>query len=272
VITSLVQADGITIIPRGIQGLPAQAEVKVRLYRTSAEIDRTLFVIGSHDVTIDLLAQHLAGMDRRLVSANVGSLAGLMALKRGEAHFCGSHLLDPDSGIYNLTYIKQYLSGQSIVVVGFVERQQGLLVKVGNPKKLFRIEDLIKPDVTFINRQHGAGTRVLLDHQLSTSGITPDSIRGYDQEEYTHLAVAAAVKSGRADCGLGIAAAADALGLDFIPLYLEEYQLIIPRDYYYSGLLSPLRDILDDNRFHGEVEKLPGYNTSKMGQIIAELG
>jgi putative molybdopterin biosynthesis protein len=272
VITSLVQADGIVVLPRGIQGLPAGAEVTVRMYRTLSEIESTLFAVGSHDISLDLLAQYLASKNRRLTSANVGSLAGLMALRRGEAHFSGSHLLDPESGIYNLSYINQYLPDRGIIVLGFVDRQQGLIVKRGNPKNLFRIEDIAGPTVTFVNRQHGAGTRVLLDHQLNTLGISSDSIQGYEHEEYTHLAVAAAVKSGRGDCGLGIAAAANALDLDFIPLYVEEYDLIVPSEYYYSDLLTPLREILDDHRFRKEVECLPGYNTSRMGSIIAEFG
>lgn len=272
VITSLVEADGIAILPRGIQGLPAGAEVDVRLYRTPDEIDRTIFAIGSHDLTLDLLSQYLSKEDRRLTSANVGSLAGLVALRRGEAHLAGSHLLDPDTGQYNLTYIKQYLAEQSIIVVGFVDRQQGLIVQRGNPKQLSSLNDIVINKATFVNRQHGAGTRVLLDHQLNSACIASDSIRGYNHEEYTHLAVAAAVKSGRADCGLGIAAAAEALDLDFIPLFPEEYDLIIPVKYYSSDLLAPLLRILADEDFKNQVNTLPGYDVTRMGNIKAKLG
>lgn len=272
VITSLVEADGIAILPRGIQGLPAGAEVDVRLYRTPDEIDRTIFAIGSHDLTLDLLSQYLSKEDRRLTSANVGSLAGLVALRRGEAHLAGSHLLDPDTGQYNLTYIKQYLAEQSIIVVGFVDRQQGLIVQRGNPKQLSSLNDIVINKATFVNRQHGAGTRVLLDHQLNSACIASDSIRGYNHEEYTHLAVAAAVKSGRADCGLGIAAAAEALDLDFIPLFQEEYDLIIPVKYYSSDLLAPLLRILADEDFKKQVNTLPGYDVTRMGNLKAKLG
>lgn len=272
VITSLVEADGITILPRGTQGLPAGADVNVRLYRPPAEIDRTIFIVGSHDLSLDLLSQFLARVDRRLTSSNVGSLAGLVALRRGEAHLAGSHLLDPETGQYNLTYIDQYLAGRSIMVLGFVDRQQGLIVQKGNPKQIFSLGDIVSREATFVNRQHGAGTRVLFDHHLKIAGIATDSISGYNHEEYTHLAVASAVKSGRVDCGLGIAAAARALGLDFVSLFKEEYDLIIPSEYYTSDLLAPLLQTLAEKNFKQQVQTLPGYDVSRMGNIVAKLG
>ncbi len=177
VITSLVRADGISIIPRGSQGLAAGAEVDVRLYRPPAELDRTIFAIGSHDITLDVIAQFLSRYDRRLASANVGSLGGLIAIKRGEAHLAGSHLLDPDSGEYNLSYIRQYLPGISVQVITLVGRQQGLLVKRGNPKQITTLADLTKPGVVFVNRQRGAGTRVLLDYHLGRMGISAEVIQ-----------------------------------------------------------------------------------------------
>jgi putative molybdopterin biosynthesis protein len=271
VITSLVRADGIAVIPRGSQGLPAGATVNVRLYRSPAELERTIFAIGSHDITLDLLAQFLAGHDRRLASANVGSQGGLVALRRGEAHLAGSHLLDPETGEYNLTYIRQYLPGVPVKVVALVEREQGLIVARGNPKNLRTLADLARPEVSFVNRQRGAGTRVLLDYQLRLLGIAPEAIQGYTQEEYTHLAVAAAVASGRADCGLGIAAAAQALDLDFVPLYSERYELIIPEEHYFSELLSPLFQVLNDPTFRQAVAALPGYTVSRMGELVAEV-
>jgi putative molybdopterin biosynthesis protein len=204
VITSLVRADGITILPRGSQGASAGDEVDVRLYRSPGEIEQTIFAIGSHDITLDLMAQFLAEHDRRLASANVGSLGGLVALRRGEAHLAGSHLLDPESGEYNLSYIKQYLPGVPVRVITLVGRQQGLLVPRGNPKRIRSLQDLARPEVSFVNRQRGAGTRVLLDYHLERESIPPQAIRGYEQEEYTHLSVAAAVSSGRSDCGLGL--------------------------------------------------------------------
>ncbi|MEN6300250.1 MAG: molybdopterin biosynthesis protein [Anaerolineaceae bacterium] len=272
VITSLMRADGILVIPKGSQGLSAGSQVEIHLYRPATDLNRTILSIGSHDMILDLLAQYLAGKRRRFVSANVGSLGGLLAIGRGEAHLAGSHLLDARTGEYNISYIEQYLKGMPINLVGFVERKQGLLVKRGNPQKIHSIEDLIRKDVVFINRQRGAGTRVLLDYQLGLLGISPESIQGYEQEEYTHLAVAAAIASGRADCGLGIAAAAAALDLEFIPLFDERYDLVIPRAYYEDDLLMPLREVLADSTFHEEVEALPGYSVPQMGRIIAMIG
>lgn len=272
IISSLVRADGIVIIPRGSQGLPAGSEVKVRLYRTPAELESTIFTIGSHDIALDILAQYLAARDRRMVSANVGSQGGLVALRRGEAHVAGSHLLDPESGEYNLVAIHQYLPDVPVKVVVLANRQQGLLISRGNPKGIHDLEDLIRSDITYINRQRGAGTRVLLDYHLSSKGIAPEAIRGYNQEEFTHLAVAAAVASGRVDCGLGIAAAAQALNLDFIPLYQERYDLVIPQQHANSELLVPLFDVLHDAGFNRAVAELPGYDTASMGKIIADIG
>lgn len=271
VITSLVRADGLALLPRGSQGLPAGAQVEVRLYRPPAEIERTIFAIGSHDITLDLLAQFLAERNRRLASANVGSLGGLVALRREEAHLAGSHLLDPETGEYNLAYIRQYLPETSVKVLALVGRTQGLLVPQGNPKEINSLEDLTRSEVDFVNRQRGAGTRVLLDYHLDLRGIDAGSINGYNQEEYTHLAVAAAVASGRADCGLGIAAAAQALNLDFVPLFDERYDLIIPEAHYHSELLAPLFEVLADTAFRQAVANLPGYDISLMGELVAEM-
>jgi len=277
VITSLVRADGLVLLPHGTQGAEAGEQVQVRLYRPRAELDKTIFCIGSHDMTLDLIAQFLARHDRRLASANVGSQGGLVALRRGEAHLAGSHLLDPETGEYNISYIRQYLPGVKVKVVTLVGREQGLLVEQGNPKNIKSLGDLSRSGVEseaarvrFVNRQRGAGTRVLLDYQLNQLGITADSIIGYNQEEYTHLGVAAAVASGRADCGLGIAAAAQALNLDFIPLYQERYDLVIPKEHAESDLLAPLFAVLGNQEFRAAVSALPGYDVSQMGSLVVE--
>lgn len=270
VITSLVRADGIVVIPSGVQGLEAGERVKVRLYHPSSVLSKTLFAIGSHDMTLDLLAQFLAERGLRLVSANVGSLGGLVALRRGEAHLAGSHLLDPETGVYNVRYVRQYLPNEPVMIVHWVGREQGLIVRKGNPKGIQGLEDLTREDVRFVNRQRGAGTRVLLDYHLGRLGISPGQIRGYEQEEYTHLAVAAAVASGRADCGLGVTAAAHALELDFIPLFQELYDLVIPCKYLQDPRLQPIFDLMQSARFREAVARLPGYNVTQMGQIVQE--
>ena len=271
VITSLVNADGIVILPKGTQGLEAGADVEVQLYRTVDELETTIIAIGSHDITLDLMAQFLATRGRRLSSANVGSLGGLIAIRRGEAHLAGSHLLDLNSGEYNLSYIQHYLPNYKLVVLDLVGREQGLIVCKGNRKAIRELSDLTRNDVRFVNRQRGAGTRVLLDYNLNKLGIHSDHIMGYGHEEYTHLAVAACIASGRADCGLGIAAAAYALDLDFIPLFKELYQLVIPSEFYIGSLLQPLIDLLNEPGFRQAVGELPGYDISRMGSIAYDL-
>lgn len=268
VITSLVRADGIVLIPAGVQGVQAGERVAVNLLRTRMDIEKTVLILGSHDMTIDVMAQFLGLRGARLTSANLGSLGGLIALRRGEAHLAGSHLLDPESGEYNLSYIEQYLPDTPVIVITLVHREQGLIVAAGNPHRIAGLADL-SGDVRYINRQRGAGTRVLLDYHLGLQGIPAASIQGYDQEEFTHLAVAAAVASGRADCGLGIHAAARALELDFIPLYQERYDLIIPAEHHESEKLQPLLELLGDPEFIAAVEELPGYDTRQMGRVVA---
>lgn len=268
-INTLVHADGIALIPRGIQGLEAGSDVEVRLYRSLKDIEQTIFAIGSHDLTLDVLAQFLAHRSRRLVSVNAGSQGGLVALRRGEAHFAGSHLLDPETGIYNQAYIQTYLPETPVSVFGWVGREQGLIVAKGNPKGLKSLSDLARTDITYINRQRGSGTRVLLDYQLGKLGISDEKIAGYQQEEFTHLAVAAAVKSGRADCGMGIMAAANALDLDFIPLYTELYQLIVPNSVLESHLLDPILELAQRKEFQNAILRLPGYDISQMGLLIS---
>ena len=273
VIMSMVRADGMAHIPRFSEGLNAGDEVTVELLRPPGVIDHTIVHLGSHDMTLDLLADQLRRErpDRALSSGNVGSLSGLLALRRGEAHLAGSHLLDEKTGEYNLSYIRRYLPGVPIVVLGFVGRTQGLIVPSGNPKGLAGLSDLRRPDVIYVNRQRGAGTRVLLDYQLQRLQIDPSVIQGYNRVEYTHMAVAAAVQSGAADCGLGILAAARALDLDFVPLLEEQYQFVIPRVYYESDLLAPLLDIIRSPSFRSAVSALGGYDVSPMGAVLHEL-
>ncbi|MCP4360890.1 MAG: molybdopterin biosynthesis protein [Chloroflexi bacterium] len=268
VISSLVRADGIVRIPRFSEGADAGSQVAVHLYRRPHEIEKSILIIGSHDLTLDLLAQFLAEKgDRRLVSAHVGSLGGLVALRRGEAHLAGSHLLDAETGTYNNSYVKRYVPGQDVWLVTLVGREQGWIVPPSNPQKLSSWADAANPDVHIVNRQRGAGTRVLLDYELVKAGIQPEQVSGYGRDEYTHLAVAAAVASGAASAGLGIRAAARALNLGFVPLAHEQYDLVIPVPYYESDLLRPLLDLLHNDKFKQTVAGMPGYDVSKMGEV-----
>ncbi|MCA9934186.1 MAG: substrate-binding domain-containing protein, partial [Anaerolineales bacterium] len=181
--------------------------------------------------------------------------------------FGGSHLLDPETGVYNVSYVRRYLPDQPVVLVTLVGREQGWIVPPGNPKGLQGWADAANPEVRMVNRQRGAGTRVLLDYELGQRGITPQQVQGYEREEYTHLAVAAAVASGTADAGLGIRAAARALELDFVPLAHEQYQLVMPQAHYEGELLRPLLDLLHDGRFQQAVAALPGYDVAGMGSV-----
>lgn len=273
VIMSLVRADGIVKIPRFSEGLDAGAQVSVDLLRPPEAIEGVAVAIGSHDLTLDLLASHLHRLhpDLSLSSSNVGSLGGLLALARGEAHMAGCHLLDEQSGEYNIAYIRRYLKGHRVVVVNLVHRIQGLILPKGNPRGVSSLEDLARDDVTFINRQRGSGTRMLLDYKLRNLGIAPDRVKGYERDEYTHLAVAAAVAGGRADVGLGILSAANAMGLDFAPLLSERYDLVIPAEYYESDVMRPVLEIIRGDEFRLAVDALGGYDTSAMGEVVAIL-
>ncbi|GIK75665.1 MAG: molybdopterin biosynthesis protein [Chloroflexota bacterium] len=277
VIMSLVKADGIVTIPRFSEGHHAGEMVTVELLRSPRTINNTIVAIGSHDMTLDLLADFLQRRDPtlRLSSSHVGSVSGLLALQRNEAHLAGSHLLDEETGEYNIGYVQRMLAEQGIhgVLLGFVNRTQGLIVPKGNPKRLEGLEDLQREDVVFVNRQRGAGTRVLLDYELKKRAVNPRRIQGYERTEYTHLAVAAAVKSGAADCGLGVLAAARALELDFVPLFDERYDLVIPAEHYESALLQPLLALITDRAsgFAAAVEALGGYGVARMGQALGEF-
>ncbi len=274
VMMSLVRADGIVRVPRFSEGVDAGETVDVDLLRHQREIDDTIVAIGSHDLTLDLLSSEIrrANPGITLSSSNVGSLGGLLALRRGEAHLAGSHLLDEETGEYNVSHIRQVLAGREVVLVNLVHRVQGLMVAPGNPTGVQGLRDLLRDDVSFVNRQRGSGTRVLLDYELRRSGLSPDGIEGYRREEFTHTAVAAAVASGTADAGLGILAAARALGLEFVPLLKERYDLVIPREHYESPLLRPLLETVRGDRFRSGVEALGGYDTSEMGWEMAALG
>jgi putative molybdopterin biosynthesis protein len=272
VISSLVKADGVLTIPRFSEGVHTSSEVEVELHCEPRKIFNTILCIGSHDMTLDLLADSLRQKYPHvfLSSAHVGSVSGLLALQRGEAHLAGSHLLDEETGEYNISSIKKMLSdfGVKTVLLGFVNRVQGLIVAKGNPKRIRALDDLVRSDVTFVNRQRGAGTRALLDFKLKTNYLDPRHIRGYERQEFTHLAVAAAVKSSSCDCGMGILAAARALDLDFVPLFNERYDLVIPIQFYESDLLSPMLDTIRSADFRKRVESLGGYDTSRMGDAV----
>ncbi|MBW2642386.1 MAG: molybdopterin biosynthesis protein, partial [Deltaproteobacteria bacterium] len=196
------------------------------------------------------------------------SIGGLMAVKKRVCHLAGSHLLDTQDGSYNISYVKKYLPHVKVKLVNLVLRDQGLIVLPGNPKAINGIEDLGRNDITFINRQAGSGTRILLDFRLTKLGIEPSCVNGYENEEFTHMSVAVAVLSGAVDVALGIYAAAKALNLDFIPVVTEQYDLIIPEIYYESENIRILLKTINSPEFKKRVESLGGYSTEKTGEII----
>jgi putative molybdopterin biosynthesis protein len=270
VLTSLVRADALLVVPAALEGHHAGEEVEVRLLRALEEIERTIVATGSHDLILDLAASALRARDNRvtLASSNVGSLGGLTALRDGLCHVAGSHLLDPASGEYTLPYLERLLPGRDLAVVRLTHREQGLIVAAGNPLGLTGIEDLGGGRVRYVNRQRGAGTRVLLDHELARRSLDASGVLGYEREEPTHLAVAAAVAADRADAGLGVLAAARAFDLGFVPVAREPYDLVLERELVESELLLPLWSLLESAEFRSQVEALGGYDTAEMGRRI----
>ena len=271
VLTSLVRADGLLVVPAGLEGHHAGTDVEVQLLRGHHDIDRTIVAIGSHDLVLDLAAVALRSSDPgvTLASSNVGSLGGLVALRDGRCHLAGSHLLDPQTGEYTLPYLPRVFGRDTalsdVAVIRLVHREQGLIVAAGNPLGITGVEDLSRPGLRYVNRQRGAGTRVLLDHELRRRHIASDDILGYHREEHTHLAVAAAVAAGRADAGLGVLAAARPFGLDFVPVAQEPYDLVVTQEAYDSGVLAPLWALLADEKFRASVEALGGYSSAETG-------
>ncbi len=270
---SLVRADGILSVPALSEGIAARQQVTVQLLREFQEIAHTLVCIGSHDNSLDILGNCLKKQypEMSLSSAHVGSLGGLLAIKRGEAHLAGAHLLDEETGEYNIPFIRRLLPEKRVIMVNLVYREQGLLVRKGNPRGITGFQDLCRKDVTFINRQKGSGTRLLTDKHFRESGIDPDLVRGYERNEYTHMGVASAVAGGTADAGVGILAAAEALSLDFIPLVRERYDFVIPLEFFETEAMERLLRILrEDRKFKEILLDLGGYDVSEMGKVLYE--
>lgn len=264
---SLVRADGLCVIPQNSEGVEAGDEVEVALYRPLREVENTAVLIGSHDLILDMIADmmpnHYPG--KFVSSTHVGSMAGLMSLKRGECHMAPTHLLNEEDGVYNVSYLKSMFQEPMALIKG-VERIQGLMVKKGNPCGITGIESL--PGKRYVNRQRGAGTRVLLDYRLKKLGISPEEINGYDREASTHMAVAAAVESDSADVGMGILSAARAMDLDFIEVGPEEYDFAVPVKFLELPVVQAFIEILKSREFHEKLEELGGYGYKRCGEVI----
>ncbi|MEJ2135520.1 MAG: molybdopterin biosynthesis protein [Desulfofustis sp.] len=269
-VMSMVRADGLLTIPSGSEGVGAGETVRIEMLRSRKEVEATLVAIGSHDNILDLMANFLHRMTPplRLSSAHVGSMGGIMAIRRGEAHFGGTHLLDEDTGEYNVSFITRFLADTPLQLINLCYREQGLIVPKGNPHRITSLADLIARNLTFINRQKGAGTRLLTDKILRDSNLEPDQLAGYNHEEYTHMNVAASVLSGSVDAGMGIRAAAQALDLDFVPVAEERYDLIVPTVFLDDARMKAALDLMNNNSFKTRIEELGGYNLRNCGSVM----
>lgn len=266
---SLVKADGLLTIPPNVTGYAEGETVEAELFYPVQVLERTILSVGSHDMALDLLSSALKRIDPslRFSSFNAGSMGAILALRKGEAHLGGIHLFDSETESYNIPFIEKYLQGQDIVLVHLVYRSQGFMVEKGNPKGVHGIRDIVEKNLSYINRQKGAGTRILLDYMLQKEGIPADTLSGYTREEYSHLSVAAAVASGTADAGLGIYSAAKVFQLDFIPVCEEPFELLLSGSFFNSAIGEKLMDAILDDWFKKEVEALGGYSTRETGNI-----
>ncbi len=256
---ALVKADGILVIPKNSEGYEAGEEAPVELVNDMEAIENTLVSIGSHDLIMDYIGSILARKGQALSSAHVGSMGGIMAIKRGEAHMAPIHLLDEETGEYNQSYLDKYLAREEVELIKGVRREQGFMLAKGNPRNIYQVQDLKRSDVTFVNRQKGSGTRILTDYLLKKSGIESSEIRGYDRDMTTHMAVAAAIESGTADVGVGVSSAARAMGLDFISIGFEEYDFVIPKKYMETDGVKNFLQVLRSPEFEKILKELGGY-------------
>ncbi|MBZ9686477.1 molybdopterin biosynthesis protein [Clostridium estertheticum] len=267
---SLVRADGVLEIPQNVEGYEVGTKVNVKLLRSQEEIKNTLVCIGSHDPIIDIASNlfHIKNSNYFLSSAHVGSMGGVMSLKGSETHIAPIHLLDMEDGSYNISYIKKYLGDKPMALIKGVKRIQGIIVPKGNPLDIKSLTDIVAQGRKFVNRQRGSGTRLFLDYNLKKFDINPKDIIGYEREEFTHIAVAAVVAAGDADCGLGVYSAAELMGLDFITLGHEEYDFAVPLPFLDMDMISEFIKVIKNDDFKRELHKLGGYDYSEIGEII----
>ena len=269
VVTSFMKADGILEIPQGLEGYEAGEEVEIRLFCSLDKLQNTLVVIGSHDPLLDELGNmlHVADESLYMSSSHVGSMGGIMAIRRGEAHMAGCHLLDTVTGEYNLSFMKKYFPKGDVKLIRCVGREQGLMVAKGNPLDIQKFADIAKDGVRYVNRQKGSGTRILADYLCKTEQIDTASVYGYEREEMTHTSVAAQIANGSADAGMGIYSAAKLYDLDFIPICVEEYDLIISDYAWNTPMVQQLMKVLKSDIFRQKLMELGGYTVDNAGEL-----
>ena len=269
VVTSFTKADCLLDVPQNCEGYEAGERAFARLLKPVDRIARTVRILGSHDPLIDETADELRRQDIRayVSSAHVGSMGAILALSRGEGQLGGVHLLDEADGSYNISYVERYFPNGGVALVECVQRSQGLMVAAGNPLGIAGVADLAKPGLRYVNRQKGAGTRVLLDYLLKQAGVSPKSITGYEREEPTHTAVAAQIAAGSADCGLGILSAARMYGLGFVPVCEETYDLLVSLRAMETPQVRAFLRVLSSESFLRRLDALGGYAYVKPGRI-----
>ncbi|WP_066056982.1 molybdopterin biosynthesis protein [Robertmurraya korlensis] len=266
---SLVKADGILIVPPDHLGYEQGDMVEVELWKPLEEIQRSIVCIGSHDLTIDLLSTYMKkSYGTKILSSHVGSMAGIMAIRKGEAHVAGIHLLDPETKEYNLSYVRKYVSGQEVVLYPFLRRSQGWFLPKGNPLQIETVQDIVEKQAHFVNRQKGAGTRMLFDLLLKEAGMKPSVVNGYNREMFSHLSVAAEVKGDPRAVGLGIFPAARAMGLEFLPVAEERYDLLMTVSFFESMQGKELISMIQSSQFIKEVTEKLGYAVIKDAEPI----
>ena len=270
VVSSFMKADGIVEVPQGLEGYEAGQNVTVRLLSPMDKLRNTLVVIGSHDPLLDELGDmlHLENNDVYMSSSHVGSMGGIMAIRRGEAHAAGCHLLNTENGTYNTSFIKKYFPRGGVKLIRCVGRQQGLMVAKGNPLNIQKFADIAKDGLRYVKRQKGSGTRILTDYLCKQENLDTAAIYGYDREELTHTSVAAQIVSGSADAGMGIYSAAKLYDLDFIPICIEEYDLIIPDHAWDTPQVQAMLATLKSAAFREKILSLGGYTVETPGEII----
>ena len=273
VVSSFMKADGILEVPQGSEGIEAGETVKVKLLRPLKELKSSLVVIGSHDPLLDEVGNmlHVKNNELFMSSSHVGSMGGIMAIRRGEAHAAGCHLLDENDGSYNVSYLKRFFPNGGIRLVECVGRTQGIMVAKGNPLGIKALSDLFEGNIRYVNRQKGSGTRVLLDYLCNNQSLDISRLYGYEREELTHTAVAAQIAADSADAGLGIYSAAQMYNLDFVPVCIEQYDLIIPDSAWESPMVKELIEVLKSDEFKARLTEMGGYTLDKPGEVRMKL-
>ena len=269
VVSSFLKADGILDVPQGQEGIEAGETVTVSLLRPREELEHTLVMMGSHDPLLDEVADllHQSHPELYMSSTHVGSMGGIMALRRGEAHGAGCHLLNEADGSYNTAYLEKYFPNGGVYQVECVGRTQGLMVAKGNPLNIKGFGDIARPGLRYVNRQKGSGTRILADYLCRKEGVDQATVYGYDREELTHTSVAAQIAAGTADAGMGILSAARLYDLEFLPVCVEQYDLLIPDFAWDTPVVKALLEVLAGPAFRARLKKLGGYTMDRPGRV-----